>query len=467
MVNSDIYGPLSIYLFTLFIELLSVFLVYRQRATAFPSVRASLLGVYIMSILILALEFARLLLPDQSTSNAFSVNFMVFYAASGITLVLLVGLLLTISALAIYLRPKQGGGFSDLFKDLLQRRRETIIFFGYVVYIVFTAIFIDGFRPYSVILENDLPFGGTLLSIKYQSSAIGLLGIVLIFFMVYPSPLFFLSARKIKNDQVKRNLMILPLCYIGVGADLLILQGYLTNTGYTANAIVYLIWGILFAITAVVFSNASTVSSFFDVSPRAGGAPAVGPTKKPFTERLLRTRGLEELGNSLLLEVDPSLKYEDVVRDFAVETMADNTVVFVFTSRGSPVYAALSKIKEVRYYLLSGTVSYVKPTSDPFHMLIPQSDFAIILDAIQKTSELTENAKIGLIFDNLSDMILNSDFDSSYKFLKRQNEVVNDPRVTKLFLLVRGAQDAKQVNLIKSIFPVQLVSDSQGLQRVK
>ena len=90
MVSAELYGPLGIYLFTLFIELLSVFLVYRQRATAFPSVRASLLGVYILSILILALEFARLLLPDQSTSNPFSVDFMLFYAASGITLVLLV-----------------------------------------------------------------------------------------------------------------------------------------------------------------------------------------------------------------------------------------------------------------------------------------------------------------------------------------------------------------------------------------
>jgi hypothetical protein len=453
------YLSLTVYVFTLAIEIISVFLVYRQRATTYPSVRSSLLGVYVLSIAILFLELTRLLLVTPPPA------FIRFYAASGVTLVLLVVVLLTLSALGIYLRPKQGGSFEDLFQDILSRKRETAIFFSFLAYVLFSAYVIDFFEPYIPVSATDL-FLGPIPSVKYNPIAVGLLAGVLIFFIVYPSPLFFLTARKIPNDQVRRNLVILPICYIGVGVDLLIVEGYLTEIGITANAVAFLIWGALFSVTAVVFSNASTVSSFFDVSPRARTVQT-GISKSPFSERLPKNQDIQQLGNSILLEVDPAVKYENVVQDFANELIGNNYIVFVFTSKGSPVFSSLSKLKETRFYLLSASVSYVKPTSEPYHMLIPQNDFAVLLDAVQRTSELAANAKIGLIFDNLSDMITNADFESSYKFLKRQNEVVNDPNVIKLFLMIKGAQDTKQTNLIKSLFSVHLSNDSRGLSREK
>ncbi len=460
MVSSlGFYASLVIYCFTLAIEVISVFLVYRQRATTYPSVRTSLLGVYIISIAILFLELTRLFLVTPSDT------FMIFYAGIGVTLVLLVVVLLTLSALGIYLRPKQGGSFDDLFQDILSRKRETVIFFSFLAYVLFSAYVIDFFERPNVVIARDI-FEGPIRSVTYEPITIGLLAGVLVFFMIYPSPLFFLAARKIPNDQVRRNLTILPICYIGIGIDLLIVEGYLTQVGITANAVAYLIWGALFSITAVVFSNASTVSSFFDVSSR-GRTVQAGVSKRPFSERLPKNQDILQLGNSILLEVDPAIKYEDVVRDFASELISNNYVVFVFTSKGSPVFAALSSLKEMRFYLLSASVSYVKPTSEPYHMLIPQTDFAVLLDAVQRTSELAANAKIGLIFDNLSDMITNSDFEGTYKFLKRQNEVVNDPTVIKLFLMIKGAQDVKQTNLIKSLFSVHLANDSRGLTREK
>ncbi len=465
-----LYVPLIIYTVTLAIELVSVFLVYRQRATAYPSVRTSLLSVYVISILILLLEYVRLFL--QSPTNPVSVSYMKIYAATGLSLLFLVVILLTLAALAIYLRPKQGGNFGDLFKDILNNKREGIIFFAYVALVLGTAVYIDLFEPYTITPVHDL-FKNQIYAVTYAPAAFALLAAILVFFLVYPVPLFFLTARKITNDQVKRNLMILPLCWIGIGVDLLLVEGYLSSLKISASPIVYLVWGGLFSITAVVFSNASTVSSFFDVSVRSSSTTAtqVGASAKPFSERLGRNQDLALLGNSILLEVDPSIKYEDAIKDFAAELMSNSYVVFVFTSRFSPIFSALSGLKEVRFYLLSANVSYVKPTPNPYHMMIPQSDFAVILDAIQTTVERTQEqapiAKVGFIFDNLSDMITNSDFDSSYKFLKRQNEAVNDPNVTKLFLLIKGAQDVKQVNLIKSVFPIQLGIDSTGLKREK
>jgi hypothetical protein len=464
---SGFYISLIIYIATLVIELVSVFLVLRQRGTTYPSVRSSLLGVYALSIAILFLEFTRLIVitPLNQPTPSYSDTFMKLYAGIGVTLVLLVVVLLTLSALGIYLRPKQGGSFDDLFQDILSRKRETAIFFSFLAYVLFSAYVIDFFEPYTVVNARDI-FLGLIPSVKYDPVTIGLLAGVLVFFMAYPLPLFFLSARKVPNEQVRRNLTILPLCYMGVGIDLLIVEGYLTEIGITANAIAYLIWGALFSITAVVFSNASTVSSFFDVSPRARTIQT-GLSKNPFSERFSKNQNIQQLGNSILLEVDPSIKYEDVVRDFASELISNNYVVFVFTSKGSPVFAALTSLKEVRFYLLSASVSYVKPTSEPYYMLIPQTDFAVLLDALQRTSELAANAKISLIFDNLSDMITNSDFEGSYKFLKRQNEVVNNPAIIKLFLIIEGAQDTKQTNLIKSLFSVHLANDSRGLIREK
>src|SRR5487761_1695124 len=213
MVSSlGFYASLVIYCFTLAIEVISVFLVYRQRATTYPSVRTSLLGVYIISIAILFLELTRLFLVAPSAT------FMILYAGIGVTLVLLVVVLLTLSALGIYLRLKQGGSFDDLFQDILSRKRETAIFFSFLAYVI------DFFEPCRVVIATVI-FEGPIPSVTYEPITIGLLAGVLLFFMIYPSPLFFLAARKIPNDQVRRNLTILPICYIGIGIDLLIVEG--------------------------------------------------------------------------------------------------------------------------------------------------------------------------------------------------------------------------------------------------
>lgn len=455
----------GIYTVTLAINFLSLLLVYRQRVVAYPSVRMSLLCVYLLSIVILVLEFGRLAL-HQDKADSFSMSFMMkLYAPVGITVVLLVVILLTVSALGIYLKPRTGGSFGNLFRELLKRKRESIIFFAFTIYVAFSVYVIDVFQPYRVELLQDL-FAGKILSIVYQPVTIALLGGVLAFFLVYPTPLFFLTARKIADKYVRRNLMILPICYVGVGADLLALQGYLTDTGVSANAVVYLIWGALFAITALVFRNASVVSSFFEVNPQEPKAGEEAPSL-PFSKRLPLDQDLMQLGNSILLEVDPTISYEEIVRDFSTELMSNGYLVFVFTSKGTPIFSALSRLHDMRFYILSASVSYMKPTEDPLHVLIPQADFAMLLDAVQKTSELAFSARIAMIFDNLSDMMIDSDFDSLYKFLKRQNEAVNDPRVTRLFLMIKGAQDARQVNLIKSLFPVHLVNNSEGLRREK
>ena len=93
---------------------------------------------------------------------------------------------------------------------------------------------------------------------------------------------------------------------------------------------------------------------------------------------------------------------------------------------------------------------------------MPQNDQAILLDIIQKTIASDLEAKIGLIYDNISDLILSSSLENAYKFLKQANEIIDIKRVASIFLFTAVAHDEKTSNLIKTLFTSHIVMSSAG-----
>jgi len=163
------------------------------------------------------------------------------------------------------------------------------------------------------------------------------------------------------------------------------------------------------------------------------------------------------IGRTFLFLTDPSTPYEKVVDDLAVELLSNKCYAFVFTSKRSPIQSSLSKVKGVRYYILTSSVSYPRGTDVPDEILVPQNDQAILLDIIQKTIQNDPEAKLGIIYDNVSDMILSSSVESAYKFLKQANEIIDPKRVMAMFLFTPGAHDDRTVNLVKALFANHIV----------
>jgi len=362
--------------------------------------------------------------------------------------------LLTAIAYSIYFRPG-GLGFLGRLRSIFFRWPHGYVLLGFILYTFYTDAYLIIASPYSIQLIESL--GGVITtSTSFQPYFLVLSVADLIFFFGYPSSLLILAAGGSKDRDVRRALIILPVCWTGIGLDLLIVNGFLISIGFDFIYLGYVLAAAVFAITASVFRRASLLSSFFEPVRR------LLPATSPFSGRI--SRGVTFDGTESLLEVDSSSDYEEVVRDFAVEQNSHGSLVFVFTSRGSPVYNTLSLLEGVRFYLLTSKVSYPKPTELANEILAPQNDHAVLLDLLDKTVTSTAGSRVSVIFDSISDLILYSGFESCYKFIKQANEILSSPQVSSLFLVTSGAHEEKIINLMRGLYANHVVYDNIGLK---
>ncbi|HKW04597.1 MAG TPA: hypothetical protein VJN71_04785 [Nitrososphaerales archaeon] len=444
----------SVDIFALLITVISGYYMYRQKTTSYESVRVTLLAVYGLASLLVGFEFIRL---NITTGDQMSV-----YTIGSTTLVLLCALLLSLASVATYLKPS-GSGFKEQALDIMKRHpKHFAIFAIFTSLIIFAGVSLILFTPYTIVRLDNL-WGVTVFSTNFTFSYLVTLLVILGFFLAYPTPLLVLSARQAANKAVKRSLIILAVCWAGIGLDFLVFDGYLWTVGIDANDMMYLVFSLVFSVTAVIFRNASTLSGFFESGLAATEAPRAATTSQPFSKQIgVDSQYLQ--GRNFLLEVDPSAPYERTLRDLAEEFVSLKHIVFVFTCKGSPIHKLLSQVPDVKFYIMMTDVSYPKPTDKPNEILVPEHDQAVLLDLLNKTVKSTEGAGITLIFDNITNMILSSGFDNCYKFIKHANEIMSEPRVTSVFLLTLAAHDEKMVRIIKSLFSDHLVQESSGLK---
>jgi hypothetical protein len=445
-----LFYPL-VHIVTLEITALSAYYIYRQRITAYQYTKGLLLAVHVLFMGVIVFEFLR---------TAFlSEDFIQTYTIGGTSLVLADVVLLTALAVTVYLVPS-GIGNKSIVRLLWENKVHLTFFAAYAAFILFASAYLVVVQPFTSLQVTSMTSTQVPITVFTPFYLFVLLAVLAIF-ILYPSALLFLASRKVKDPSVGRVLNILPVIWSGIGVDLLFFNGYLLSSNFDATPFGYLIASVAFGISAVVFRRASLLTAFFE---------PVRPTAKvtaefPFTERL----GVEDTfltGRTLLLEADPAVPYEQVASDFARQCLSTGYTPYVFTSKGSPIYNALRKIGGVRFYILSAKVTYPKPEDDePSQILVPNNDYAVILDLVDKTiAAVAAPSQVALIFDSISDMILSSGFEATYKFAKQVNETTGNGRTSALFLMTLGAHDEKEVSFIRSIFPTQLVDDAAGLR---
>jgi hypothetical protein len=439
-----------VHIITLEVTGLSAVYVYRQKLTAYKYTKGLLLAVHALFIGVVIFEFLRTVL--------LSMAFIGAYTLGGTLLILADVLLLTLLAVSVYLVPS-GLGTKNILRLMWERKIHVVLFSAYAAYIIYIGAYLVVYMPFTSAQVAAIT-GALLPSTKFDTTYLLFLLVTLVIFILYPSSLLFLASRKVKDADVRRVLRILPIAWSGIGLELLIFNGYLLSAGLDATPFGYLIASGGFGATAVVFRRASLLTSFFEpVKPTATQVSA----GSPFTDRL----GMQPAflkGRSFLLEIDPSVPYEQLVSDFATQCLSSKMMVYVFSAKGNPVYDALNKISGLRFYILSSKVSYPKPDEQPYQILIPNNDQAVLLDIIDKTVAVGNEGEVAIVFDSISDSILSSGFEAAYKFVKQVNETLGGSRTTSLFLMTLGAHDEKVVSFIKSLFPNQLVDDKAGVR---
>jgi predicted transcriptional regulator len=169
-------------------------------------------------------------------------------------------------------------------------------------------------------------------------------------------------------------------------------------------------------------------------------------------------------GRSVLLEVDPAIRYEAIVKEFARRFKSSKSVVFAFTWKGGPIYTALTSLGGVEIFSMTSQATYPTPTKDGNEVSVPHDDQAVLLDLTANTLRSHANEKPLMIFDSISDIIVSLGFEKSYNFLKAQKEILaREPNATALFVAKRNAQDERVMSLIRGLFTFHLSYDSHGL----
>jgi hypothetical protein len=169
---------------------------------------------------------------------------------------------------------------------------------------------------------------------------------------------------------------------------------------------------------------------------------------------------------TMLLEADPTVNYERAVKEFAVEMASSGRLVFAFTSKASPVYLLLKDVPGLKFFILSES-SYPKPGGGSSEVMVPRSDYPVLLNVMDEAVTRNPEQPKAVIFDNVSSLILDAGFQESYKFLRQMNEILSRGDVVSVFLVLSKAHDEKVMSIIKNLYSGHLLYDSTGLHVTK
>lgn len=440
----------AIQLATMAITMVSAYFVSRQQARTYGNTRNFLTLVHVFFLGVVVLEFLRNYLSSPA--------YVSIYTDGATTFILADVVLLTLVAASFFYRESASGGGSPL-RGLLKKKLHTLAFAAFMAYIAFVEAYLILEMPFTSAQITNIA-GVTLYDTVFDPTYVDMLFVVLLIFIVYPSMQLVLSSRRTSDKGVRRALLILPVCWSAIGLEFLVFNGYLLIVGIDASSIGYLIGASVFLITARIFRQATTFATLFATTTSAAAMSA--PKATGFSSRAGLQGGFE--GRLMLLEASSMTNYEDSVSDFVTETTAAGSSAFVFTSRGSPVYSAVTKRPGVRVYVFSASVSYPKETENPDEVLVPAADPPILLDVMNKVVTINPGAKLAIVFDSLSDLVLSLGVQEAYKFVRQASGILNRGNVSSLFLLTLGAHEEQTVSLMKSLFSTHFVVDTAGLR---
>lgn len=439
----------AIQLATMAITIISAYFVSRQQARTYGHTRNFLVLVHVFFLAVVVLEFLR---------NFYSSpDFVTIYTIGATTFILVDVVFLSLVAASFYYRPSASGGGSP-FRGLMKRPLHAASFFAFMAYLAIVEAYLLVVQPFTSDLITNIA-GVTLYDTVFDPFYVDLLFVVLLIFIVYPSLQLILSRKRTADKGVRRALLILPVCWSAIGLEFLVFNGYLLIIGIDASSLGYIIGAVVFLITARIFRQATTFATLF--ATVATVAPTT--TVSTLSSRLGQPQGFPE-GRMMLFETSSSTDFEKAVQDYIQEVVSTGSSAFVFTSRGSPVYDSVSKEAGVRVYVFSSSISYPKESDKRDEILVPANDIPILLDVMSKFISVNPGAKIAIVFDSLSDIVLSQGLQECYKFVRQASSILNLPTISSLFLLTLGAHDEQTVSLIKSLFPNHLQLDQSGLK---
>ena len=162
---------------------------------------------------------------------------------------------------------------------------------------------------------------------------------------------------------------------------------------------------------------------------------------KKFYEQL-NSEPSEVNGKKVLFEFDPATPYDRLIRDFAMGSVSNKETTVVLTPSGTSIRRALEDEKQVKIIELTPDLmisSIINGTKGP----------------------------LNIIYDSLTDLILSTQPQSAYLFVRNSLKLMSDPRITALFLLNPSAHEQKDVYGLRGLFSSRIVYGKDGIDSLK
>jgi hypothetical protein len=172
------------------------------------------------------------------------------------------------------------------------------------------------------------------------------------------------------------------------------------------------------------------------------------------------------LGNRLLLEYEPTTRYEEVVQKFVREFQANVESVAIFTSAGSPVYRQFRDQRNLSLFSFSTKTSSPARLSEE-QVLLPERDTSLLLDAVDKLLQALSRKRVGIVFDVFTDIILSQGFEKAYGVLSSVVEMTESEMASILVLINYGALEPRVLGAVQGLFRSQLRFNLEGLKVIK
>jgi hypothetical protein len=438
---------IALYLFAFGLTLTSGYLVYRQRLTSFQIVRQFVLGVYVLIVILIALEFARVMFGGSAL--------MVIYPGLSISVGLAQAMLLFAGAIAVYLEPINSSYKS--FPSILVRAKKHAAMFMIFLAIATIAVLYIVLGPRDIVTATDMA-GRSIPAMGVSHDSISLIVGLLGFFLGYPVLLLLLAARKIQIPVFSRSLTFLAIGWGSVSTVYVIVESYLWLYSVDTTAVLYSLNAVIFFLVTREFRNAAVLGGMVENLNTLKTIPN-------FSVRVGRQTGFLR-GTVSLFEANPAVSYEITLRELAFEMASLKDSVFIITSKGSRVYQALSDLEQVRLFAMTSSVNHIVPTDKTSEVLIPAHDAPLLLDIVEKAVTASSTTNAVFVLDSLSDMILDLGFKETYQFVKQALEVCSNHNVTFVAIIFQNAHDIPILNAVRSLFSNHFVEDAQVGPRV-
>jgi hypothetical protein len=188
----------------------------------------------------------------------------------------------------------------------------------------------------------------------------------------------------------------------------------------------------------------------------------------PFSTLVNRDHpGIE--GSKILLEYSSNSNFEDLVRKFFDEGIANAEMCALFTSKSSKLYRALKGKRMVRVVAASSLVSAPDESADG-EIQIPDKELGLVTSLITDLFENNTSVALSIVFDSIAELIRGERWEQVYSGIKQLIELLSPSTVTAIFLINKETTDARFLGALRGLFSVQMCLDEtegQGLRVVK